>query len=188
MTLAPGTFAGLAGPECELFKKVLAGRIGEGVEIGCMDGYSTAHILDYSDLTLTSIDPFIPDSMESSLIGTFEKWTANVAPWSERAKIRRDYSWNVAKTWSQPLDFIFIDGDHTYDAVKLDYYNWTPFLVKGGLLAVHDARMGRPRGANFHDGPSRMAREHIFDNPAWEIVGEAYSLVVAKNTIEPPTK
>ncbi len=64
MKIADGTFAGLAGEEVELFRKVLAGVGGIGVEIGCLDGYSSAVILDASELHLTSIDPFIPDSME----------------------------------------------------------------------------------------------------------------------------
>ena len=46
MNFADGTFAGLAGEEIALFQKVLDQLQGDGVEIGCLDGFSTAHILE----------------------------------------------------------------------------------------------------------------------------------------------
>ena len=38
------------------------------------------------------------------------------------------------------IDFIFIDGDHSYEGVKKDYYNYISFLSEGGLIAFHDIR------------------------------------------------
>jgi predicted O-methyltransferase YrrM len=36
------------------------------------------------------------------------------------------------------LDFIFIDGDHTYKFVKKDIELWLPKLKKNGIIAGHD--------------------------------------------------
>jgi hypothetical protein len=36
------------------------------------------------------------------------------------------------------LDFLFIDGDHTYEGVKLDFQMYSPLVRKGGLIALHD--------------------------------------------------
>jgi predicted O-methyltransferase YrrM len=36
------------------------------------------------------------------------------------------------------LDAVFIDADHSYEAVKLDIQNWMPKVRKGGILAGHD--------------------------------------------------
>jgi cephalosporin hydroxylase len=36
------------------------------------------------------------------------------------------------------LDFLFIDGDHTYDGVKADFEMYSPFVRKGGIVAFHD--------------------------------------------------
>jgi len=36
------------------------------------------------------------------------------------------------------LDFVFIDGEHTYEAVKQDISLWLPKVRRGGLIAGHD--------------------------------------------------
>ncbi|MEM3793697.1 MAG: class I SAM-dependent methyltransferase [Candidatus Bathyarchaeia archaeon] len=36
------------------------------------------------------------------------------------------------------LDFLFIDGDHTYDGVKRDFETYSPLVRKGGIIAFHD--------------------------------------------------
>ena len=181
MKWADGTFTGISGSEGELFDSLLTGVEGIGVEIGCLDGYSSALILQASKLHLTSVDPFVPDSMESSLKGDPLKYTENTATFKPRGRLIKDYSWNVVKTWTEPLEFLFIDGDHNYSAVVRDYQDWTPFIKQGGLLAVHDSRMTRPNGARFHPGPSQMAAEMIFNQPSkWEIIGEEFSLTFAK--------
>ena len=182
MILAPGTFQGLHEDEVALFRQVLKGMTGHGVEIGCLDGFSSAVILDASELHLTSIDPFVPDSMEPSLIGSRDRYLANVRPWGDRAALFDGTSFDAARSlFSLVPDFLFIDGDHSYNAAMLDYQLWATRMATGGLLAMHDARMHREGSANFHPGPSRVAAERIFGNPLqWEIVGEAFSLVIAR--------
>jgi len=36
------------------------------------------------------------------------------------------------------FDVIFIDGDHTFDGVKLDYDNFKELINEGGLICFHD--------------------------------------------------
>jgi len=36
------------------------------------------------------------------------------------------------------LDFLFIDGDHTYDGVKTDFEMYGKLVRKGGMIALHD--------------------------------------------------
>ncbi|MFQ5929047.1 MAG: class I SAM-dependent methyltransferase [Acidobacteriota bacterium] len=38
----------------------------------------------------------------------------------------------------QPVDLLFIDGDHTYEGVKTDYIHYGPLVRPGGLIAFHD--------------------------------------------------
>ncbi len=36
------------------------------------------------------------------------------------------------------IDFLFIDGDHSYEGVKKDFQTYKPLVKKGGLVAFHD--------------------------------------------------
>ena len=36
------------------------------------------------------------------------------------------------------LDFLFIDGDHSYNGVKLDFEMYAPMVRENGLIAFHD--------------------------------------------------
>lgn len=36
------------------------------------------------------------------------------------------------------VDFLLIDGDHTYKYAKEDFINYSPFVRRGGLIAFHD--------------------------------------------------
>ena len=38
----------------------------------------------------------------------------------------------------QPVDFIFIDGDHTYEGVRKDFEMYKPLIRNGGYIAFHD--------------------------------------------------
>jgi MMP 1-O-methyltransferase len=44
----------------------------------------------------------------------------------------------VAEHFSQPLDLLFIDGGHGADVAWADYRHWSPKVVGGGLLLIHD--------------------------------------------------
>lgn len=39
----------------------------------------------------------------------------------------------------EPLDVLFIDGDHSYDGVKADFERHEPNVKKGGIILFHDA-------------------------------------------------
>jgi MMP 1-O-methyltransferase len=44
----------------------------------------------------------------------------------------------VARAWAIPVGLVLIDGSHTEEAARLDFKSWAPFVVRGGLLAIHD--------------------------------------------------
>jgi predicted O-methyltransferase YrrM len=55
----------------------------------------------------------------------------------------------VSRGWASPLGLLFIDGGHSEAAARADLEAWSPFVVHGGLLVIHDvfpdpADGGRP--------------------------------------------
>lgn len=55
----------------------------------------------------------------------------------------------VARHWTTPLAFVFIDGGHGVEPARQDYLGWTPHIAIDGTLAIHDvfpdpADGGRP--------------------------------------------
>jgi len=55
----------------------------------------------------------------------------------------------VAVHWRTPLSLLFIDGGHGVEPAHADYRGWAPWVMPGGLLAIHDvfpdpADGGRP--------------------------------------------
>jgi hypothetical protein len=44
----------------------------------------------------------------------------------------------VARVWRTPVAFLFIDGGHAEDVAMSDYAQWSPHVVNGGTLAIHD--------------------------------------------------
>lgn len=59
----------------------------------------------------------------------------------------------AASTFDKPVEFIFIDGLHEYEYVKLDFDLWFPKLVNGGIIAFHDTIL--------MDGPKKVVKDAI---------------------------
>lgn len=69
-------------------------------------------------------------------------------------------STDAARDWSGPIRLLFIDGDHSYEASRLDFDSWSPFVVEGGIIAFHD--IGHWEGVtNFYNDLMRT-RGHEF--------------------------
>jgi MMP 1-O-methyltransferase len=55
----------------------------------------------------------------------------------------------IAANWATPLALLFIDGGHGEVPARSDYERWTPHVLPGGQLVIHDvfpdpAEGGRP--------------------------------------------
>lgn len=132
------------------------------VEIGILNGHTTKFILENTKANVYGIDPIIPDSMNTSLIGDENKIKELVTIHPNFTFIK-DYSFNVVKDWDKEIDYIFIDGDHTYEAVKQDFEEWYPHVKVGGIISIHDSSANRG-GPSFWPGPSKLADELILDS------------------------
>lgn len=67
------------------------------------------------------------------------------------------------------LDFLFIDGDHTYEGVKRDFQMYSGLVKKGGAVAFHDI-VEHP--ADESCGVHRFWREIKTGFPHRELIGD----------------
>jgi len=108
------------------------------VEIGAHRGRSAAFMasgLRYSntDGMIYSVDHWFEGQHLDAYKSGLERLQLN-----RHTTPLRGASEDIVKTWDKPIDFLFIDGNHSYFHVKQDYRLWSPFVVKGGLIAFHD--------------------------------------------------
>jgi hypothetical protein len=92
-----------------------------------------------------------------------------------------DLSADVAAGWLEPVDLVFIDGDHSEAGCEVDWLSWSPFVVDGGHVVFHDARAGVAGGRGL-PGPTAVVERYLRSGSEvdWEIVAEADATVVAR--------
>jgi len=67
------------------------------------------------------------------------------------------------------LDFLFIDGDHTYKGVRKDFEMYAPMVRRGGIIALHDI-VAHP--AYLDCGVDKFWEEIKSDYKHFEIIGD----------------
>ena len=70
---------------------------------------------------------------------------AVAAAWPMATIIEMDSAEAAGQVDDESLDFVFIDGDHSYEGVKRDILAWMPTVKPGGWLMGHDYG-GKPDG------------------------------------------
>lgn len=111
------------------------------VEIGVMHGASTAlmrKVMD-PDGTLTGIDPHPPGRLGVS----FERFIAEKEVQRQpggRVEFLRMRSTDAVAIWTRPIDCLFVDGDHSWSGIDCDWRGFSPFVVPGGVVLLHDSR------------------------------------------------
>jgi predicted O-methyltransferase YrrM len=160
------------------------------VEIGVAEGgsaYALAEVMSPS-AALILIDPYelSPYDRTRTPIVNATKRVAH-ARVGKIAKGRvtwiDELSTQAVLTWKDPIDLLFIDGDHREAAVLRDWNEWHPFVVAGGVVLFHDACVFPQGWPGESDGPVK-AVNHLFREggagPNWRIVEETHSLVVVQ--------
>lgn len=106
------------------------------VEIGSWKGLSTIYLAAGSKRAgrerVTAIDPFTHSltDFHANIL------RAGVADWVDPVE---GESASVARDWDgRPIRLLYIDGDHSYAAVRQDYESWQHRVVPGGVIVFHD--------------------------------------------------
>lgn len=70
------------------------------------------------------------------------------------------------------VDFVFVDGDHSWQGIEGDWNAWSPKIAAGGIMAFHDSR--HSHGA----GSERFTTEVIVNDPRFTVVDTQDRLTV----------
>lgn len=133
-------------------RRELAVHFGElgftrGAEIGVERGvFSEILCQSIPGLRLLAVDMWAPkagyrEHVTAAELARFELETRKrLARYG--AHVIKGLSTDVAKTVPDgSLDFVYIDADHSEDAVCADVENWMPKVREGGIVSGHDAHL-----------------------------------------------
>jgi len=112
----------------------------KGVEIGCRYGHSAILWKQaIPDLDLTCVDPYrayhrVRQESQDRIYAA-----AMIHAEQHGFKILRKASLDAVDDFADgSLDFVNVDGDHTFDAAIQDIIRWAWKVREGGLVLVHD--------------------------------------------------
>jgi predicted O-methyltransferase YrrM len=82
----------------------------------------------------------------------------------------------AALDFADPVEMVFIDGDHEHECVQRDFELWFPKVIDGGVMAFHDTTR--------FEGPKRVVAERIYRSRNFCDASFVYSTTFAKKVKE----
>jgi len=144
------------------------------VEIGVWHGVTTARLRAAmaADAVLFAIDPFPQGRFGFSMqriiakreVGRIPNGTVRWVRLAGDAAGRR-----FSASGEPPIDFLFIDGDHSYEGLRADWEAWSPLIAAGGVVALHDSRSSQSRSIQ-EAGSALFTRERIIADPRFSLI------------------
>jgi hypothetical protein len=159
------------------------------VEVGSYLGRSTVFFaLTLRDVNpsarVVSIDPHTGDRQQLEGLGTdrlpsFElfKQHCRAAGVEEMVDARVATSLGVAADWSDPVDLLYVDGWHSYEAVVADGEAWLPHLSTGGAVVFDDYLAYDEVREAVHE----LARRDLY-----RLWGSVFGQAIGGRAAEPP--
>ena len=150
----------------EEYKSLNAERF---MEIGSLYGWSLHHFINYSKEGSLGISVDLPvrnfvgpgdrrvEKQEYNYKNVWPGWAKEkkcklyLIPDSSLSQLTLDRVKEILG--DQKLDFLFIDGDHRYEAIKSDFKMYSPLVRTGGIVGFHDI------GENEEGGGRRFWNE-----------------------------
>lgn len=143
------------------------------VEIGCYAGESTT-IWCKNFNKVYAVDPWLdgkgydPNDFASQRMSNSveQQFDSRMYKFNNFEKVK-DFSYNIADQFeNESLDFVYIDGEHTYSGVKKDIEMYLPKIKKGGFIGGHDYK---PKWQGVMDAVNERfeSPDKIFFDKSW---------------------
>jgi len=183
---------GLASPETQTSEaeRACLARHAAGrrrlVEIGVWHGVTTVHLRSvmHPDGVLFAVDPFPRGRLGVS----FQRLIARsevVRVQNGAVRWMRVTGLEAARLYAaatrDPIDFIFIDGDHSYEGLRDDWLSWSRLVAPDGIVALHDSRATPDRPIS-EAGSVRFTDEVIRRDRRFVVVDETETVTVLRRS------
>lgn len=167
MALPPG---GTIGSRVELIKLLVKGTV--GAEIGVLKGRFARRVVEHvkpSIYYLVDVWERIEGShyKQDRISRALRIVLHDLRPWIQEGRVRLLCGRSTEVVNLIPpghLDWVYIDGDHTYEGVLADLRGWTARVKRGGYVMGHDyvgAEHCGDRGASHvKRAVEQFGREH----------------------------
>ncbi len=147
------------------------------LEIGSHLGASSCYIaagLKKLNGRLLCVDTWNNETMPEQEQNTFAQFTSNVEGVKQQIIPIRKRSEDISEEDIETdLNFVFIDGDHSYEAVKRDFEYVQKWLAKDATVAFHDF------ASSYFEGVTRVVGEAL-GSGKWIMAGCVGTLVWIK--------
>ena len=114
-----------------------------GAEIGVASGVNAQSIMETLSMKkLFLIDPYEPYVEKEGVVTDFSKDELKayerMRAYQDRVEFIKKHSDEAVGDLPDNLDFIYIDGNHSYEHVRRDIENYCPKIRSGGVIGGHD--------------------------------------------------
>ena len=151
------------------------------VETGVFNGVTTLELRHAMspDAVLWAVDPFPKGRLGFNLDERIARHTVGLSA-NGTVEIVKLTGAEAAKRYAAlglpPVEFIFIDADHSWAGIEGDWTGWSPLVAPGGLAALHDSRSYPGREVTLDS--ARYTAEVIRADPRFKVIDEIDSVTV----------
>ncbi len=160
-------------------------------EIGVWHGVTTSSLRNVMDASgrLYAIDPYPAGRMGFSIQRLIASREIRKSRGAEVQFVRLTGVESAKKFFDDGVlnfDFVFIDGDHSFEGLKGDWEYWSRLVHAGGRIALHDSRSSASRDIESA-GSVQFTKQVILKDPSFEVVSQAETLTVLRRKSLPHT-
>jgi predicted O-methyltransferase YrrM len=126
------------------------------VEVGSYLGASTCFLAEGAKGragTVYCVDTWQNTAMSEGVRDTYQEFLDNTSRYRDLVVPLRGTSKDVGEKFLEEIDLLFIDADHSYEAVTQDLLTWLPRLRPKSWLVMHDS--------GWAEGVQRAIRERV---------------------------
>ncbi len=148
-------------------------------EIGVWEGVTASTIQSVvdEDSIYYAIDPYPTGKLGFSIhrliaLSTVKKHQRGRVRWMRETGVMAA---EMLKSENVKVEFVFIDGDHSWDGIKGDWLAWAQLVNLGGVICLHDSRSHAGREIE-EMGSVKYTKDVIVKDPLFQVVAEVDSI------------